>query len=80
MKTLVATVFTLSTFALTSVPMTATAQTMTVLLPMLTYPETLPAPDAPGTPETGIVVTPTVTASAKGCDASAGPPVCVLQD
>lgn len=80
MKTLVATLFTLSTLALSSVAMTATAETMTVLLPMLTYPETSPAPDAPGTPETGIVVTPTASASTKNCDPTAGAPVCVLQD
>jgi hypothetical protein len=77
MKSIIASAFAL---ALLSTPLAA--QTMTVLLPTLTYPETVTVPsdpDRPGYPETGPVTSPTVAASTKDCDPAAPRSVCVAK-
>jgi hypothetical protein len=59
------------------------AQTMTGLLPTLTYPETVTVPsdpDRPSYPETGPVAVPTVAASTKDCDAVAPGSVCMVNE
>ena len=77
MKSIVVSVFAL---ALLSTP--PVAQTMTILLPTLTYPEavTVPSdPDRPSYPETGPVTGPTVAASTKDCNPVAPKSVCTDQ-
>ncbi len=69
-------------FAVTFLSTPLVAQTMTVLLPTLTYPETVTVPsdpDRPSYPETGPVTAPTVAASSKDCNAAAPKSVCVIE-
>lgn len=59
------------------------AQTMTSLLPTLTYPETttLPSdPDRPSYPEVGPVTVPTVTSSTKDCHLAGTGSVCMVKE